>query len=61
MNLTFLGTSAGSPTLQRNVSSILLDLRQERGKFWLFDCGEATQMQMQKAKFSLAKLVVAQT
>ncbi|MFQ0995250.1 ribonuclease Z [Gilliamella sp. BG2] len=58
MNLTFLGTSAGSPTLQRNVSSILLDLRQERGKFWLFDCGEATQMQMQKAKFSLAKLEI---
>lgn len=58
MNLTFLGTSAGSPTLQRNVSSILLDLRQERGKFWLFDCGEATQMQMQKSKFSLAKLEI---
>ncbi|OCG34458.1 ribonuclease Z [Gilliamella sp. Gris1-4] len=58
MNLTFLGTSAGSPTLQRNVSCILLDLRQERGKFWLFDCGEATQMQMQKAKFSLAKLEI---
>ncbi|OCG59740.1 ribonuclease Z [Gilliamella sp. GillExp13] len=58
MNLTFLGTSASSPTLQRNVSSILLDLRQERGKFWLFDCGEATQMQMQKAKFSLAKLEI---
>ncbi|MFQ1016913.1 ribonuclease Z [Gilliamella sp. BG7] len=58
MNLTFLGTSGGSPTLQRNVSCILLDLRQERGKFWLFDCGEATQMQMQKAKFSLAKLEI---
>ncbi|OCG21307.1 MULTISPECIES: ribonuclease Z [unclassified Gilliamella] len=58
MELTFLGTSGGSPTLQRNVSSILLDLRQERGRLWLFDCGEATQMQMQKAKFSLAKLEV---
>ncbi|OCG69672.1 ribonuclease Z [Gilliamella sp. Occ3-1] len=58
MNLTFLGTSGGSPTLQRNVSCILLDLRQERGKFWLFDCGEATQMQMQKAKFSLARLEI---
>lgn len=34
----------------------MLDLRQERGRLWLFDCGEATQMQMQKAKFSLAKL-----
>ncbi|NUF50102.1 ribonuclease Z [Gilliamella sp. ESL0250] len=58
MNLTFLGTSAGSPTAERNVSSIVLDLRQERGKLWLFDCGETTQMQMQKAKFSLAKLEI---
>ncbi|SCB85976.1 ribonuclease Z [Gilliamella bombicola] len=58
MNLTFLGTSAGSPTAERNVSSMVLDLRQERGKLWLFDCGETTQMQMQKAKFSLAKLEI---
>ncbi|MCT6867030.1 MAG: ribonuclease Z, partial [Gilliamella apicola] len=49
MKLTFLGTSAGLPTAERNVSSIMLDLRQERGRLWLFDCGEATQMQMQKA------------
>lgn len=58
MNLTFLGTSAGSPTAQRNVSSMLLDLRQEQHGLWLFDCGESTQMQMQKAKFSLARLEV---
>lgn len=56
MKLTFLGTSAGSPTAERNVSSVMLDLRQERGRLWLFDSGEATQMQMQKANFSLAKL-----
>ena len=56
MKLTFLGTSAGSPTAERNVSSIIHDLRQERGRLWLFDSGEATQIQMQKAKFSLAKL-----
>ncbi|OCG26546.1 hypothetical protein A9G45_00395 [Gilliamella sp. HK2] len=58
MKLTFLGTSAGSPTAQRNMSSIVLDVRQERGRLWLFDCGEATQMQMQKAKFSLSKLEI---
>jgi ribonuclease Z len=58
MKLTFLGTSAGSPTAQRNVSSIVLDVRQERGRLWLFDCGETTQMQMQKAKFSLSKLEI---
>ena len=56
MKLTFLGTSAGKPTDERNVSGIMLDVRQERGRLWLFDCGEATQMQMQKAKFSLSKL-----
>ena len=56
MKLTFLGTSAGKPTDERNVSGIMLDVRQERGGLWLFDCGEATQMQMQKAKFSLSKL-----
>ncbi|WP_334326023.1 MBL fold metallo-hydrolase, partial [Gilliamella apicola] len=56
MKLTFLGTSAGKPTDERNVSSIMLDVRQERGRLWLFDCGEATQMQMQKANFSLSKL-----
>ena len=54
MKLTFLGTSAGKPTDERNVSSIMLDVRQERGRLWLFDCGEATQMQ--KANFSLSKL-----
>ena len=56
MKLTFLGTSAGKPTDERNVSGIMLDVRQERGRLWLFDCGEATQMQMQKANFSLSKL-----
>ncbi|MDF7667697.1 ribonuclease Z [Orbaceae bacterium ESL0727] len=54
--MTFLGTSAGSPTAERNVSSIALDLLDERHAVWLFDCGEATQMQMRKAKISLAKL-----
>jgi ribonuclease Z len=58
MKITFLGTSAGLPTAERNVSSIILDLRQEKGKLWLFDCGEATQIQMQKAKFSLSKLEI---
>lgn len=58
MKLTFLGISAGSPTQERNVSSIVLDLREERGKLWLFDCGEGTQLQMLKAKLSLSKLEV---
>lgn len=46
MELTFLGTGAGVPAKHRNVSSIALDLSQERGTTWLFDCGEATQHQI---------------
>ncbi|HHY73134.1 MAG TPA: ribonuclease Z [Bacillus bacterium] len=46
MELIFLGTGAGVPAKERNVSAIALDLPQERGTTWLFDCGEATQHQI---------------
>lgn len=46
MKITFLGTGAGIPSKERNVTSILLDLTQENNKLWLFDCGEATQHQI---------------
>ncbi|UIR29220.1 ribonuclease Z [Priestia flexa] len=46
MELLFLGTGAGVPAKQRNVSSIALQLLQERSAVWLFDCGEATQHQI---------------
>ncbi|WP_458412579.1 ribonuclease Z [Schinkia sp. CFF1] len=46
MELTFLGTGAGVPAKERNVSALALDLSQERGTTWLFDCGEATQHQI---------------
>ncbi|MER2254296.1 MAG: ribonuclease Z, partial [Priestia megaterium] len=46
MELLFLGTGAGVPAKQRNVSSLALELLQERGAVWLFDCGEATQHQI---------------
>lgn len=42
---TFLGTSAGSPSRTRNVSSLALRLPQ-RSEWWLFDCGEGTQHQL---------------
>jgi len=44
--LLFLGTGAGVPAKERNVSSIALQLLEERGATWLFDCGEATQHQI---------------
>lgn len=56
MNFTFLGTSSGVPTRRRNVSG--LALRPGRGKPWyLIDCGEGTQHQLQRASgFSLHHL-----
>ncbi|OEH94571.1 ribonuclease Z [Bacillus solimangrovi] len=46
MDFLFLGTGAGIPAKERNVSSIALNMNQERGSVWLFDCGEATQHQI---------------
>ena len=55
MKLTFLGTAAGAPTLRRNVSGVALQFDQRR-EWWLFDCGEGTQHQVQKTDVSLAAL-----
>src|SRR5699024_8467115 len=46
MELIFLGTGAGLPSKERNVSSVTLSLLQELNEVWLFDCGEATQHQI---------------
>lgn len=46
MELYFLGTGAGSPSLYRNVSSLALILQEPQSQIWLFDCGEATQHQL---------------
>ncbi|MCA1030642.1 ribonuclease Z [Bacillus timonensis] len=46
MEIVFLGTGAGIPAKERNVTSIALQLLEERGATWLFDCGEATQHQI---------------
>jgi ribonuclease Z len=46
LEIIFLGTGAGIPAKERNVSSIALQLIEERGSTWLFDCGEATQHQI---------------
>ncbi|MDQ0231882.1 ribonuclease Z [Metabacillus malikii] len=46
MKVMFLGTGAGMPAKARNVTSIALQLLEERQTIWLFDCGEATQHQI---------------
>ncbi len=55
MKLTFLGTSAGKPTKERNVSALGLEFDQDN-KWYLFDCGEGTQRQIIHSRLSLAKL-----
>ena len=55
MQLTFLGTSAGKPTKERNVSAVGLAFEQDN-KWYLFDCGEATQHQLIKSRLSIGKL-----
>ncbi|MFE4709482.1 MULTISPECIES: ribonuclease Z [unclassified Paenibacillus] len=56
MEIYFLGTNAGVPTLQRNVTSIALRLMEERRSFWMFDCGEGTQHQVLRSPLRLGKL-----
>ncbi|CAM3713018.1 ribonuclease Z [Alicyclobacillus pomorum] len=56
MELLFLGTGAGLPAKSRNVSAIALQLLQERGTEWLFDCGEGTQHQILRAPVKLHRL-----
>ncbi|GIQ69571.1 ribonuclease Z [Xylanibacillus composti] len=56
MELVFLGTGAGMPSKERNVTAIALQLNAERGSFWLFDCGEGTQHQIMHSSVKLGKL-----
>jgi ribonuclease Z len=56
VELVFLGTGAGTPSRQRNVTAIVLDLLAENGAYWLFDCGEGTQQQILRSSIKLSKL-----
>lgn len=55
MKLTFLGTSAGKPTIERNVSALAFEFIQDN-KWYLFDCGEGTQRQIIKSQLSIGRL-----
>ena len=56
MQLQFLGTGAGTPGRERNVTSIALDLQGVRNATWLFDCGEATQHQILRTPIKPGKI-----
>lgn len=51
LSVTFLGTSAARPTVERNVSALAL---QREGETLLCDCGEGTQRQMMRYGVSFA-------
>ncbi len=53
MKLIVLGTSASTPSKERNLSSIVLNFE---GLNYLFDCPEGTQRQLMKAKVSYMKI-----
>lgn len=53
LGLTFLGTASAQPSSTRNHSSLALRLG---GDIWLFDCGEATQHQLQRSTLKLGKV-----
>lgn len=55
MEIIFLGTSAGTPTKNRNVTAIAV--RRVNSKSWyLVDCGEGTQQQNLQTDLSLLRL-----
>ena len=56
MELQFLGTGAGQPSKQRNVSSVALKLLDELNEIWLFDVGEATEHQILRTNIRLRKV-----
>jgi ribonuclease Z len=53
MKVTFLGTSASTPTKDRHLASVNINFD---GKNYLFDCPEGTQMQLMKGGISYMKI-----
>jgi ribonuclease Z len=58
LSLTFLGTSAARPTVERGVSSFAV---QREGETLLFECGEGTQRQMMRygVGFTLSEIFIS--
>ena len=52
-NITVLGSGSSTPTISRNLSGQLLNIR---GKYYLIDCGEGTQFQLIRYKLKYQKI-----
>ena len=53
LTVTFLGTGSGTPSLERNLACVAV---QRGGELFLFDCGEAAQIQYRRAGFGFGPL-----
>lgn len=53
IDVTFLGTASCVPSTTRGVSCVAL---RSQSDVWLFDCGESTQLQMQKSRVRPSKI-----
>ncbi|EIW61573.1 Metallo-hydrolase/oxidoreductase [Trametes versicolor FP-101664 SS1] len=53
VNITILGSASAQPSSTRNHSALALRLDRD---VWLFDCGEATQHQLQKSAVKMGKI-----
>ncbi|MBJ6360590.1 ribonuclease Z [Paenibacillus sp. GCM10012307] len=56
MELCFLGTGAGRPAKNRNVTSIILQFAQSPHGLWLFDCGEGSQHQLMHTPYKINRI-----
>ena len=56
VKIQFLGTGAGIPSKQRNVSACIIQILDQKDACWLFDCGEATQHRLLYSSISPAKI-----
>jgi len=53
MKVVFLGVGGGVPTLRRSLPAVAVRID---GRILLFDCGEGTQIQLQRAQLSLQRI-----